>query len=92
MYSFITFSKNTNKLWMTPMYIFKNIQDNNYYISLTYPKYSVFNGIEVRDITLYPKIDYPQLITENDIKNNKVRYMNQDWLFQIKPLRTCLLY
>jgi hypothetical protein len=83
MYKFITVARNTREVWNTPMYIYKNIENDKYYITRMFPVNSKFAGSNLSDPTEYPIIEFPQELTNENLSNNKINYWNQEWTFRI---------
>ena len=84
MYKFITVARNTlNELALIPMYIYQNEDNNKYYISRMYPTKSIFQGKNILNDLKFFAIEYPQEVSDNDIKNGKTQYYNMTWSFVI---------
>lgn len=84
MYKFITMARHISRAGVNPTYIYMNIDTNKYYITLNYPKYAKFNGAGITDITIYPLIGDGLLLTEDNLKNGKVKFFSQEYLFKIQ--------
>jgi hypothetical protein len=84
MYKFITVARNTmSDTSPMPMYIYKNEDNNKYYISRMYPDKAVFQGSTLVNPAKFYAIDYPQEISDNDIKQGRTTYWSMIWTFKI---------
>jgi hypothetical protein len=83
MYKYITIAYNTRQVWAVPMYIYQHEDNNKYYITRTYPKYSRFDGDNLNDPTTYNEIDFAKEISNDDVKKGFTNYWNQDWKFRL---------
>jgi hypothetical protein len=84
MYKFITVARNTlNELALIPMYIYQNEDNKKYYISRMYPTKSIFQGTKILNDLKFFAIEYPQEVSDSDIKNGKTQYYNMTWSFSI---------
>ncbi len=84
MYKFITVARNTNDdIYPVPLYIYQNEENKKYYISRMYPNKSVFNGGRISNPDNFFTIDYPQEISDEDIKKGQTQYWSMIWKFKI---------
>jgi hypothetical protein len=83
MYKYITIARSIIDTWGTPMYIYMNEDDKKYYISRMYPVSSTFEGSTIHDKLKYYAVDYPQVISDDDIKKGVTKYWNQSWAFTL---------
>lgn len=84
MYKFITIARNNmNDTYPTPMYIYQNEENKKYYMSRMFPTKATFQGRKIINTTNFYAIDYPQEISDKDIKEGKTTYWNMTWLFNI---------
>jgi hypothetical protein len=84
MYKFITIARNINNdTYPMPMYIYQNEENKKYYISRMYPTKSVFQGTKIINNELFYSLEYPQEISENDLKSGKTTYWSMIWEFKI---------
>ena len=86
MYKFITIARNImNDTYPIPLYIYQNEENNKYYISRMYPNKSVFQGSNLVNPAKFYSIEYPQEISDNDLKAGKTTYWSMTWTFKINP-------
>ncbi len=84
MYKFITVARNINSdTYPMPMYIYKNEENNKYYMSRMYPTKAVFQGQTISTPSDFYSIEYPQEISDSDIKQGKTTYWNMIWEFKL---------
>jgi hypothetical protein len=84
MYKFITVARNINSdVYPMPLYIYQNEETKKYYISRMYPNKSIFQGESISNKMTFYALEYPQEISDNDIKNGKTQYWNMTWNFKI---------
>jgi hypothetical protein len=84
MYKFITVARNIMEdTYPVPLYIYQNEENNKYYISRMYPNNSNFGGYSISNSSTFYNIDYPQEISEEDIKKGKTQYWGMIWKFKI---------
>ncbi len=85
MYKFITVARNMDSdTTPMPMYIYQDEQTKKYYISRMFPIKAVFQGSKLINESKFYAIDYPQEISEGDIKNGKTTYWKSVWSFNIQ--------
>ncbi len=84
MYKFITVARNTmSDTYPIPMYIYQNEENNKYYISRMYPDKSKFQGESITNDTKFFSIEYPQEISDDDIKKGTTTYWKMTWTFKL---------
>ena len=84
MYKFITVARNImSDTYPIPLYIYQNEENNKYYISRMYPTKATFQGQHIVNPSKFYSIDFPQEISDNDIKQGKTNYWNIEWTFKI---------
>ncbi len=84
MYKFITVARNImDYTYPVPLYIYQNEENNKYYISRMYPNKSKFEGTSISNSDKFLTIEYPQEISDNDIKQGKTQYWSMIWKFKI---------
>jgi hypothetical protein len=84
MYKFITVARNTmSDVMPMPMYIYKNEENNKYYISRMYPDKSRFQGEKILNELNFFALEYPQEISASDIANGSTQYWKMTWTFKI---------
>ena len=84
MYKFITVARNTmSDVSPMPMYIYQNEENNKYYISRMYPYKSRFQGESISNELKFYALEYPQEISDNDVKNGSTQYWKMIWTFKI---------
>jgi hypothetical protein len=84
MYKFITVARNVNDdTYPTPLYIYQNEDNNKYYISRMFPNKSKLEGKSILNPSKFFTIEYPQEISDDDIKKGKTQYWNMIWKFKI---------
>ena len=84
MYKFITVARNTvSDVSPMPMYIYQNEETNKYYISRMYPNKSIFQGDTILNKLKFYALEYPQEISETDVKNGTTLYWNMTWIFKL---------
>ena len=82
MYKFINVARNImSNTYPIPMYIYQNEENNKYYISRMYPTKSIFQGQTISNKSKFYDIDFPQEISDNDIKQGKTTYWSMTWIF-----------
>jgi hypothetical protein len=83
MYKFITVARNImSDTYPMPMYIYKNEENNKYYISRMYPSKSIFQGQTISNQSKFYSLEYPQEISDNDLKQGKTTYWSMTWTFE----------
>jgi hypothetical protein len=84
MYKFITVARNImSDTYPIPMYIYQNEENNKYYISRMFPTKAVSHGTNIISLSKFYDIDFPQEISDNDIKQGKTTYWSMVWTFKI---------
>ncbi len=84
MYKFITVARNImSDTYPIPMYIYQNEENNKYYISRMYPNKSKFQGESITNDTKFFSIEYPQEISDDDIKKGTTTYWKMTWTFKL---------
>jgi hypothetical protein len=84
MYKFITVARNINSdTYPIPMYIYQNEDNNKYYISRMFPSKSTFQGQTISNPSNFYSLEYPQEISDDDIKQGKTTYWSMTWNFII---------
>jgi len=84
MYKFITVARNIDsESTPMPMYIYQDEQTKKYLISRMYPTKAVFQGSKLINESKFYAIEYPQEISEADIKNGKTIYWKTVWSFKL---------
>ncbi len=85
MYKFVTVARNIDtETSPMPMYIYQNENDKKYYISRMFPSKAVFQGSKIMNDTKFYVIEYPQQISDDDIKKGNTKYWNITWTFTIQ--------
>ena len=84
MYKFITVARNSmSDTYPIPLYIYQNEENNKYYISRMFPTKATFQGSNIVSLSKFYDIEFPQEISENDIKQGKTNYWNMEWIIKI---------
>jgi hypothetical protein len=84
MYKFITVARNTmSDTYPIPMYIYQNEENNKYYISRMFPTKATFQGSNLVSLSKFYTIEFPQEISDSDIKQGKTTYWSMVWIFKI---------
>jgi hypothetical protein len=84
MYKFITVARNImSETYPIPLYIYQNEENNKYYISRMFPTKATFQGSNLVSQSKFYDIEFPQEISENDIKLGKTTYWSMEWTFKI---------
>ncbi len=84
MYKFITVARNIlSETYPIPMYVYQNEDNNKYYMSRMYPDNSKFEGKSLLNQNKFYSLEYPQEISEDDLKKGKTEYWKMTWTFKI---------
>ncbi len=84
MYKFITVARNMmDETYPIPLYIYQNEENNKYYISRMYPNKSVFEGTSISNPSKFFNIEFPQEISDDDIKKGQTQYWSMIWKFRV---------
>ncbi len=83
MYKYLTIAPNVSERGVSPMYLYKNENNNMIYISQMYPFSARFNGGQLVDNTTYYAIYEPMEIKQSDIDKGVVTYWSQNWIIKL---------